>query len=132
MAVETWTISYPSGTIRENGVSIGLDDSTPAFQRYIAFLRGGGGPTQIADQEVPAVRTHITVSAWKLRKALNQVGMRQQIEDAVANSGDQNWKDAWEFVTDWDSDHPLLLAGLSSLNMTEEQMYSIFELAASL
>lgn len=132
MTVAKYTISYPSSTIREDGVVVPNDDSTPAFQRYFAFLQAGGAPTQIADQEMPEVREHLTATPFKIRAALNQAGLRQQIEDYVASCNDQAVKDAWEYSTEWASDSPLILGAISALGMTEDQVRDLFVLAKSL
>lgn len=127
-----YTISTPSGEIRNDGVLVPQDDTKPAYQAYVAFLQLGGAPVQIADQEVPAPRQHITVTAWQLRKALIANGMYQTVNDAVASAGDVNLSVAWEYATEFESDHPLLTAMLPALSMNEDQMYSLFEQAKTL
>lgn len=127
-----YTLSLPSGTFRKDGVVFQQDDNDPQWVIYALWLAAGNGPTEIADQEVVVARQHITLSPWQLRKALNAQGMRQAVEDMVANSGDINLQDAWQFATEWQSDHPLLLSNLPALGMTEDQMYSVFELGLTL
>lgn len=127
-----YTISQPSGTVRKDGVIIVQDDRFLEYREFVAWLALGNGPTEIADQEVVEPRQHITLSPWQLRKALNQSGLRQNVEDMVAGSGDIDLQDAWQFATEWQSDHPLLLSKLPALGMTEDQMYSVFELGLTL
>lgn len=127
-----YTISYPSGTLRNEGVVIEQNDNLQPYRDYVAWLHAGNGPTPIADQEFPPVRQHITISPWQLRKALNAQGLRQTVEDFVTNSGDKDLQDAYEFATEWQSDNPLLLSKLGNIGMTEDAMYALFELAATL
>lgn len=127
-----YTISTPSGVFRKDGVVFPQDDRDPEWVAYALWLAAGNGPTEIADQEAPAARPHITISPWQLRKALNAQGLRQAVEDFVTNSGDADLQDAYKFATEWQSDNPLLLSKLGALGMTEDQMYALFELAVTL
>jgi len=125
-----WTISVPSGVIFENGVPLQQDDSTPAYRRYLTFLRAGNGPTKVPDVEPSLPR--IDVSAWQIRKALNAVGLRSAVDDAVAASNDIELKDGWLHSPRFYSDNELAIAMGASLGKTREEMYALFELAASL
>lgn len=127
-----YTMSTPSGTLRKDGVVIESDDSKPAYREYVQWLTAGHGPTEIADQAPEPTRQHITVTAWQLRKALISMGMHEQVKQAVAASGDDMVMTGWEYATEFESDHPMLLNMLPLLGMDEDQMYSLFELAKSL
>jgi len=126
----TWTISVPSGVICEDGVPLVQDDSTPAYQRYLAFLRTGNGPTKVPDAE-PAM-SRIDVSAWQIRKALNMTGLRNFVEAAVAASDDIELKDGWLHSPRFYSDNELAITMGAGLGKTREEMYTLFQLAASL
>jgi len=127
-----YTISYPSGTLRLDGVVIEQNDSKPEYVTYALWLAAGNGPTEIADQEVSASRQHITVTAWQLRKALIANGMHEQVKQAVAGSGDELMMTGWEYATEFESDHPMLLQMLPALGMDEDAMYTLFEQAKAL
>lgn len=127
-----YTISIPSGTIRLDGIAIPQDDSKPQYIAYALWLAAGNGPVEIADQEQDAPRQHITVSAWQIRKALNQLGLRENVESTVSASGDITAQDGWMYATEWESDHPIIASMLPLLGMTEDQMYDIFTLASTL
>lgn len=124
-----YTISYPSGTLRKDGVVVPQNDSTPEFQEYLEFLRTGNGPIQVPD---PAERPVISINAWQLRMALNRVGLRQAVEDAVAASTDQDIKDGYYHSPTFSSNEPHTLALGAQLGQDEAAMYALFELGSTL
>lgn len=127
-----YTISTPSGTIRNDGVIVPQDDSKPEYLAYVAFLQLGGTPVQIADQEEPPARQHITVTARQMRKALISQGIHDQVNATVQGSGDPMLIADWEYATEFESDHPTILAMLPALGMNLEQMYALFETAKTM
>ena len=74
----------------------------------------------------------IKVSAWQLRKALNAAGMRAAVENAVANSGNQNLKDDWEYRIEFHSDNPDMLTVAKTLGLSDAQIIGIFKAAEAL
>ena len=127
-----YTISNPSGTLRLDGVVVPQDDSQAAYRAYALFLQNGGTPLQIADQEQPPTRQHITVTARQMRKALIAVGLHDQINATILASGDPMLIADWEFATEFESDHPTVRGMLPALGITEDQMYGIFESARAM
>lgn len=129
-----YTLSQPSYTFRKDGVIFPQDDRDPVWQEYEVWLRADPthGPTEIADEEKAPTRQHITVSAWQLRKALIAQNLDEQVESVVMSSGDKVMIAGWLHAAEFESDHPLILAMLPALGMTEDQMYSLFELALTL
>ncbi len=73
----------------------------------------------------------IIVSPRQIRQALTASNLRSQVESAVAN-GDQDLKDWWEFSTSYESNHPEVQGMATSLNISNEQVIQLFELARSL
>jgi len=71
-----------------------------------------------------------SVSPMQIRLALNQLGLRQIIEDAVA-SGSQDLKDMWEFATEFKRDYPLIIQLGIDLEITPEEIDNIFRLAGT-
>lgn len=71
------------------------------------------------------------VSPRQIRLALNQMGLRDAVETYVAAS-DQNTKDSWTWSTQFERDHPLLLACAASLGKTEAEIDALFALASTL
>lgn len=127
-----YTISYPSGTLRLDGVIIEQNDSKPEYVTYALWLAAGNGPTEIADQETALPRQHITVTAWQLRQMLITQGMYEQVKSAVAASGDEMMMTGFEYAAEIHSDSPLLLAILPALGLDEDAMYALFGQAKAL
>lgn len=84
------------------------------------------------EEELPALAPPITVSPWQLRKALNQLGLRAQVEQAVADVGDQNLKDGWEFATQFVRTDPFVVSMGQALGKTDADIDALFALAATL
>lgn len=71
------------------------------------------------------------VTPRQARMALTQVGLRAQVEQAVA-AASQDVKDTWEFSVQVERDNPVLAALARQLNLTPEQVDDLFRLAATL
>lgn len=125
-----YTISYPSGALRLDGVLIPQNDSLPEYKAYVVWLRADNGPTVLTDTEPPQPR--IEVSAWQIRKALNVMSLRQAVEDAVAASGSITIQDGWYHSPTFWSDQPLTLQMGAALGKSESDMYALFQLAKGL
>lgn len=98
------------------------------------------GCVAITDDEADAIRdTKLTalpkiksaVSAWQIRKALNQTGLRDAVENAVVGA-DRETRDAWEYATEFERDHPLVVSLGTALGKTPEELDALFALAVTL
>ena len=89
-------------------------------------------PAPVPEPDGPVPPSVYTCSPWQIRKALNNQGLRQAVEDAVAASIDQGLKDAWEFAQEFRSDHPFVLTMGATLGKTEEETAQLIEYAATL
>lgn len=69
---------------------------------------------------------------WQIRKALNAAGLRQQIEDAVSGSSDQNLKDGWEFATEFRSDDSFVLSMGAALGKSQADTAALIQQASLL
>lgn len=74
----------------------------------------------------------LTASPWQIRKALNQMGLRDTVEQAVAASTDQALKDGWEYATEFRRLDPFVVSFIAMLGMTDAQGDDFFRLAGSL
>jgi hypothetical protein len=122
-----FSISYPSGTIRQNGEMI--EPGSPEFDAYVAFLQAEGTPEPL--QDPPEVYPRIEVSAWQLVQALAEKGWLQQVEDAVAASTDLLVKYGWTRAPVFWSDHALSIGLGASIGKTRAELQGLFELAKS-
>jgi hypothetical protein len=93
-----------------------------------------GSVTQVmtGSDYVAPIQIGISVSAWQLRKALNQLGLRSAVEAAVTASTDQDIKDGWAYAGTFNSDDPLVTTMGTALSQTPVKMYALFELASTL
>jgi hypothetical protein len=81
--------------------------------------------------ELPAPPTRVSVSPWQIRKALNISGLRDAVEAAIA-AADVTTKDAWEYATEFERDHSLVVSLGGAMGKTVEEMDALFELAKTL
>lgn len=71
-------------------------------------------------------------SPWQIRKALNDLGLRQAVEDAVAASTDATLKDGWQYATEFRSDDPFVIAMGEEIGKTPEETAELIEFAKGL
>lgn len=97
------------------------------------------GSVEITDEEAEAIRIANTphpspitvISPRQIRQALTAAGLRSQVETAVAD-GNQDLKDWWEFATQFERTHPMVIAMGQGLGQSAQDMDDLWELAASL
>lgn len=99
---------------------------------FASASAGEYGP--IAPYVAPPVVVVIqsVISAWQMRKALNQLDLRAAVEAAVSASTDQNLKDGWIFAKEFNRTDPLVVSMGAALGKTAEEMDALFALGASL
>lgn len=119
--------NFNSVVRQEDGATIPFDTDNTDYQAYQAWV-GQGNTAEAAD---PIVTPAITVSPWQIRKALNQLNLRTDVENAVA-AADQTTKDGWEFATEFKRDDPTVAAIGTALSKTEAEVDAIFDLAVTL
>lgn len=73
-----------------------------------------------------------TCSPWQIRKALNQQGLRQTVEDAVAASTDDDLKDGWKYASVFKSDDPFVISMGQTIGKNESEVAELIQLAATL
>ena len=88
-------------------------------------------PGEIQRPVVEAPPPVPTLSAWQIRKALNQMGLRDAVEAAVA-AGPQDAKDAWAYANEFERGHPLIESFAQALGKTDEDIDALFALGATL
>lgn len=90
-------------------------------------------PEQVAaNQEAKRLAAiPVSVSPRQIRQALSRAGLRTAVESAVA-AGDQDTKDWWEFATEFERTHPMVVGMGAALGQTALQLDSLFTLAATL
>ena len=71
------------------------------------------------------------VSARQLKRALYDAGLYDQVGAFVATLPRPTFID-WEYATEFRRDHPALVAGAAALQMTPEQIDSLFVAAGQI
>ncbi|UYO47797.1 hypothetical protein KQX64_17715 [Rhodopseudomonas palustris] len=71
------------------------------------------------------------VTPRQLRLALTQLGLRQAVEDYVGTQ-DISVKDSWQYATQFERTHPLILAAATALGKTDNDLDALFSLAKTL
>ena len=89
-------------------------------------------PDTVIEPADPAPPPVYTCSPWQIRKALNQLSLRQAVEDAVSASSDITLKDGWEFATEFRSDDPFVISMGSTLGKSESETAELIQYAATL
>lgn len=69
---------------------------------------------------------------WQIRKKLNEMGIRTQVEQLVADSTDFNIKDGWEYATEFISNDPFVVSFGQMLGYDAEQTTQLIKEAGEL
>jgi len=107
---------------------IPADEGNVDYQEYLAWFSEGNIP-EPAD---PIPAPILTATQYKFRLALNKLGLREDVETAVAASTNQDIKDAWMYADEFRADDELVIALATAMNKTEEDIQIVFELAQTL
>jgi len=93
---------------------------------------------QMSDAEIAAhvsAQTPVpqvpALSPRQIRQALTRVGLRAQVEATVA-AGSQDLKDWWEFATQFERNHPLVVAMGQQLGQTPQTLDDVWALGKTL
>lgn len=76
--------------------------------------------------------TELSCTAWQFRRALNALGLREMVEQAVAASADPDIIDGWDYADLFLRYDPLVVQFGALLGQTEEEMDQLFMLAKTL
>ena len=127
MQIETVKLQQ-NGYLLNGTMLVPMAPGNSEYELIKQWISEGNTP-EPADVYVAPVPTVIT--ALQARLALNEMGIRQSVEDAVAIAN-QDVKDFYEFATEWKRDNTVLLdMAVNTLGMTEAEIDNFFILASS-
>jgi len=104
------------------------DDNAFSHEVYLEATSGQHTITTDALLPKPVV---VSVTPRQIRQALTRAGLRQQVEAAVA-AGNQDLKDWWEFSTEIQRTHPMVIGMAQSLNISSDSLDALFLTASGL
>lgn len=109
---------------------IGYWDATAGMQREREATPAE--EAQIAARATAAPPVPESISPRQFRQSLNHFGFRQQVDNGVAASTDQNLKDWYEFTSDFQRHHPEVLSMAQQLGFTSDQLDQVWIYGAAL
>lgn len=115
-----------------NQTFIAIEDNS-TIERYGLTREDfpGAQPPELPEwKPLPAV-VHVC-SPWQIRKALNDLDLRQAVEAAVTASADATLKDGWAYATEFRSDDSFVIAMGESLGKTSTETAELIEFASGL
>lgn len=119
-------VDVPAPTIPDNHTAR-LDNGAWVFEEIVTVEENQPQPTGNDQGE-----TVYSCSPWQIRKALNALCLRQQIEDAVAASEVAEIRDGWEFASVFRSDDPFVIGMGSAIGKTDTEVAEIIQYASTL
>jgi hypothetical protein len=98
-----------------------------------SFQRNGDTVVQILDLDIPGENTpvEITCTARQLRLAMNELGLRADIEEYV-KSQPMDTQDMWNYTPVFYSSHPFVIGAMEQMNKTDADRIALFSLALTM
>lgn len=123
-----WDFSIPNegGTEAQyNNIKWSDERAKPAWADLVAAAEG------FAASDLLAMRQGMEVGPLQLRRALRQLGLYQTIVDWVATQNEEI-QEAWEYATVHKRLDPFIVAAVTGLGKTDEEVDAVFQLAITL
>jgi len=98
------------------------------YVAYVDWLAQGNTP----DPADPLPVAYADLTPRQIRMALSRVGLRDEVEAAIAASNDRDLKDWWEFSLTFERNHPEVIAMGDALGQSYLQLNALWTLGASL
>lgn len=99
-----------------------------ASPKVFVEVTGAWPPIKIEAELLEEWRASATCTPRQLRLALNAVGLRDEVEEAVA-SASRDIKDMWDYSLVFERFDPILNSMANGLGMSDAQLDDIFKLA---
>lgn len=126
-----YKLSNSNSVIRlTDGANIPFDNSNTDYQQFLKWVSEGNTPEP--PDVIEQLNQEIVISPWQFRTVLNRLSLRDAVENMVKNSDNYRIKDGWEFATSWREKHPLVQQMGLMLDLSEEDIHNIFEMASEI
>ena len=106
---------------QKSGAETIIKDSETSFRCYFP----GEIECSVLPEPIP------NLEPWQIRKALNAVGLRAQVEAAVAASS-LDVQDGWATAKYFERNHPLIVQMVAALKLSDAEVDDVFRLGATL
>ena len=123
-----YQLSLNTAVIRtSDNAYIPADPANVDWQEYQKWLAEGHRPLPV-DEEIPEIPD---ITPRQIRMALSQLGLRAEVEAAVA-AGDQDIKDWWNYSLTFERNHPEVAAMAAALHVNDVQLDAVWKLGGVL
>lgn len=109
------------------------DETNDTIEQF-GFARADFNPITppVLPEYVPDPPEVFSCSPWQMRKALNTLELRDQVELMVTSSTDRVLKDGWEFANEFRSDDSFVIMMGTALGKTETEIAELIQMAGTL
>jgi hypothetical protein len=116
-------------TSPENSVVAVIDEDGISRMSGLVAIVPEGATIEPAD---PPPKEVYSCSAWRIRKLLNALNLRQTVEDIVAQSDNITLKDGWNYATVFASNDPFVISVGYALGKNEDETTELIKQASTL
>jgi hypothetical protein len=125
-------ILTPDGMTRLSTIVADLATARALNPGMLCVVAGTGEDLTASDPVAPPPpNTPAAISARQIRLALNSAGLRDVVEAAVA-AGTRDLRDWWEFSTEVQRDHPMVMQMITALGVSPAQADDLWRMGATL
>lgn len=119
---------------KDNMLQQWVADETNDLIEKFGFVRSDFDPITppVLPEYKPEPPEVFKCTPWQIRKALNQLNLRDQVEAMVATSTDRDLKDGWEFAEVFLSNDPFVITMGVGLGKDEAEIAELIQWAGTL
>ena len=123
-----YTLTATTTILRDDGAHIPPDPMNRDYEEYLAWVAEGNTPAPYVAPPAPP----ISCSAWQIRAALSQMGLRAEAEAAVVASTNLQLKDAWGYQETFTEGDQMLLSIAAVMGKTVADVHNLIALGQTI
>jgi hypothetical protein len=123
-----YNLTASTTILRDDGAHIPADPMNTDYAAYLTWVADGGVPTPYVATPAPP----ISCSAWQIRAALSQMGLRAEAESAVVASTNLQLKDAWGYQETFTEGDQMLLSIAAVMGKTAADVHNLIALGQTI